>query len=206
MKSGVEAAKGNNNVDPVCYEQMINQNQQQSHQQQLQMYERLLNRTANVTPRTARRRAGDQDTLGKLGGIEPAEIQMKRLDIVAQREQREFERSIEAGKEKRQSEMIKGITGAVTKALESPVVRELAGKWREPARPPCKPPARLIMFRHRPLDRFRPAARGSLRIHCHSSETGEIQQEDLTSSMRHRHEPGLSKMWSLVHPQGRNQQ
>ncbi len=109
MKSGVEAAKSNSSTDPVAIMTMLNQNQQQGHQQQLQMY----------------------DTLGKIAGKETPEIQMKRLDLLAQREQREFERSIEAGKEKRQSDMIKGIGGAVSKALESPILREAGRKMAE---------------------------------------------------------------------------
>src|SRR5207302_635543 len=38
-----------------------------------------------------------QDIVGKITGKETPEIQMKRLDLLAQKEQREFERSIEAG-------------------------------------------------------------------------------------------------------------
>ena len=131
LKTGAELAKTNNS-DPVQMLQMLNQNQQQSHQAQLQMYERLLE---TQQPRSLREQLTDiremQDTLGKIAGKETPEIQMKRLDLLSQKEQREFERSIEVGRERRQEDMIRGIGGAIGKALESPILREAGKKMAE---------------------------------------------------------------------------
>src|SRR6266704_2536909 len=51
-------------------------------------------------------------------------IASKKLELQATHDKREHEWRREAAKEKRQSEMIKGITGAITRGLESPIIRE----------------------------------------------------------------------------------
>jgi hypothetical protein len=122
----------NNSSDPLAMMKMITDNQAQSHAQQLQMYERLLD---SQQPRSLREQLTDlrevTDTLGKISGKEPTEIQMKRLDILAQREQRQFESSIELQKGKQQSAMFENIAGALGKALESPILKEAGRKMAE---------------------------------------------------------------------------
>ena len=59
-------------------------------------------------------------------GVAPdkPEIALKKLDILAQKEEREFTRQSEASKDSRQEKMFTGIVGAIGKALESPILRE----------------------------------------------------------------------------------
>jgi hypothetical protein len=126
MQSGVQAAKGNGSADPLALMTMLNQNQQQSHQQQLQMYERLLE---SQQPRTLTEQLKDmqhmQETLGKLGGADTPEIQMKKLELTEARDSRQFSAVQEEKKTKAQTEMFKTIAGGLSKALESPVLRQL---------------------------------------------------------------------------------
>ena len=133
IRTGAELAKSNNNGLDMT---QILQMQQQSTDKLLQLQDKHHSQILELQqPRSLREQLTDiremQDTLGKIAGKETPEIQMKRLDLLAQREQREFERSIEAGKEKRQSELIRGIGGAVGKALESPILREAGRKMAE---------------------------------------------------------------------------
>ncbi|HWY28398.1 MAG TPA: hypothetical protein VNW25_03965, partial [Candidatus Sulfotelmatobacter sp.] len=52
------------------------------------------------------------------------EIAMKKLELLDKREQREFEHSVEAGKQKAQSQMLNGVVGALSKLAESPLIKE----------------------------------------------------------------------------------
>jgi hypothetical protein len=127
MKSGVEAAKSNsNNSDPTTVLKIITDNQRESHAQQLQMYERLLD---SQQPRSLREQLEDlrgvSDSLGKIAGKESEAVTLKRIEMENQRWAKQTDIDADIRKARGQTEMIKTITGNLQKALESPVVREL---------------------------------------------------------------------------------
>jgi hypothetical protein len=125
FRTGVETAR-NNTSDPVAVMKMLTDTQAQNHAQQLQMYERLLE---SQQPRTLAEQLEDmqhmQETLFKLGGADTPEIQMKKLELTEARDSRQFSAVQEEKKTKAQTEMFKTIAGGLTKALESPVLRQL---------------------------------------------------------------------------------
>ncbi len=132
VRTGIELGKTKNGgIDPML--QMM----QENHKQALDMQERHFEqiqalRSQQPTFAEQMEELGRlQGTFGKLNGKESENVQLKRLEMDAARLQREHESSLEIAKEKRQAAMLTGISGAIGKALESPILREAGRKMAE---------------------------------------------------------------------------
>jgi len=126
MRSGVDAAKTNNNG--VDVNQLLNM-QQQSHDRLLQTQQQHFEQMRELQqqqPTLVDSLKQYRELQGLVGSVpDRPEVAMKKLDLQAATEAREHAYRLESAKEKRQTELIKGITGGLSRALENPVVREL---------------------------------------------------------------------------------
>src|SRR5437899_3686078 len=108
MRTGAELASSKNNTaDPLAMMKMITDNQAQSHQAQLAMYERLLETSQ---PRSLREQLTDlrevNDTFTKLGGKESETIQTRRLELDHEKWKANLDAETEKKKIAGQSELL----------------------------------------------------------------------------------------------------
>ena len=126
FRTGIETARGRN--DSVDMTQVL-QMQQQSHDRMIQAQQehfREIRELQSQQPTLVDSLRQYRELQGLVGTApDRPEVAMKKLDLQAAAEQREHEYRLESAKEKRQGELIKGITGGLSHALENPVVREL---------------------------------------------------------------------------------
>jgi len=127
LKTGAELVKSNNNggVDQMSMISMLNETHKNTLEMQQRHFEQM--RELQQSQPTLVDSLKSYRELQGLIGTAPdrPEVAMKKLDLQAATEQREHEYRLESAKEKRQTELIKGITGGLSRALESPVVKEL---------------------------------------------------------------------------------
>jgi len=132
FRTGVETARGRN--DGIDMSQVL-QMQQQSHDRMIQAQQehfKEIRELQSQTPTLVDSLKQYRELQGLVGTApDKPEVMMKRLDLQAAADQREHEYRLESAKEKRQSEMIKGIGGTIGKALESPILREAGRKMAE---------------------------------------------------------------------------
>jgi len=126
FRTGVETARGRN--DGIDMSQVL-QMQQQSHDRMIQAQQehfKEIRELQQSQPTLVDSLRQYRDLQGLVGTApDRPEVAMKRLDPQAASEQRDHEWRLEAAKSKGQAEMIKNITGGLSRALENPVVREL---------------------------------------------------------------------------------
>ncbi len=129
FRTGVETARGRN--DGVDMSQVLAM-QQQSHDKMLQAQQehfKELRELQQQQPTLLDSLKQYRELQGLIGTTpDRPEVAMKKLDLQAAAEQREHEYRLESAKEKRQAELIRGITGGIGKALETPIIRELGKK------------------------------------------------------------------------------
>src|SRR5207249_7333316 len=116
--------KGTGNSEIIALYQQMSQQQQASFDKQLELLRERLTDQPSFSDQLAQI-VQVQNTLGKLSGKESEAMQSKRLELEHQRWAKSIDLDLEKRKSAGQVEMIKSLTGGLSRALENPVVREL---------------------------------------------------------------------------------